>query len=384
LTNEVCRITYKMISDSNHKIAIKKDKEMKICFLGESKLKDLMGILLRYGRVFASTETEVASNRSSESRIFIRELNKEYLTGYRVPGFRAFDNFKSFVLPARSKVADYPDAKWIDVKEGKDKKILVGFKACDLASFAILDKVFLDDADFVDPFYKNRRGSLILVSSDCTYSSDSCFCNLMGNYPYPEKGFDINLSEVKGGYLIEGGSDVGNKIIEELSLPDAKENQIIERDKKRKKVLEKLQKRNSEFVGAFSRPDSLASKVFDSDKGWDLGSTCVSCSACTNVCPVCYCFTLFDREGKKKEQYKRYMIWDSCQFKGFSQMAGGMNPRFSQMDQFKNRFYHKFFRFYERYNVYKCTGCGRCIDNCLGGIDMRAVLSGAESSAKVK
>ena len=27
----------------------------------------------------------------------------------------------------------------------------------------------------------------------------------------------------------------------------------------------------------------------------------------------------------------------------------------------------------------KCTGCGRCIDNCLGDIDMREVLAGAHS-----
>jgi sulfhydrogenase subunit beta (sulfur reductase) len=353
-------------------------------FLGESKLKDLMSILLGYGRVFASTEKEVASNRDSGSGIFVREMNMGYLNDYRIPGFRAFDNFKSFILPARSKIADYPDEKWVDVKEGKDKKILVGLKACDLISFAILDKVFLDDADFVDPFYKNRRESLILVSSDCTYSSDSCFCNLMDNYPYPEKGFDINLSEIKGGYLIEGGSDVGEKILEELSLTGAAENQMLERDKNRKKVLEKLRKTNSEFEKAFSSPDTLVSGAFDSDAGWNLGSTCVSCSACTNVCPVCYCFTLFDSEGKKKERYERYMVWDSCQFKGFSQMAGGMNPRFSHMDQFKNRYYHKFFRFYERYKLYKCTGCGRCIENCLGGIDMREVLSGARSSAKAK
>ena len=63
----------------------------------------------------------------------------------------------------------------------------------------------------------------------------------MGYSPYPESSFDINLSEIEGGYLMESGSDKGNKILKELSLPDAKENQILGRDKKRKKVLEELQ-----------------------------------------------------------------------------------------------------------------------------------------------
>jgi ferredoxin len=251
-------------------------------------------------------------------------------------------------------------------------------------SLSILDKVFLEDKDYVDPFYKKRRESLILVSSDCAYSKDSCFCNLLGGYPYPEDGFDINLSEIDGGYLIESGSAIGVEILKKLSLPDAKENQILKRSKSREKVLEKLQKQNADFLKAFSNPKKISSNAFDSDEGWDLGSTCISCGACTNVCPACYCFTLFDREGNKKEQYERYMVWDSCQFKGFSQMAGNMNPRFSHMAHFKNRYYHKFFRFHERYNVYKCTGCGRCIDNCLGDIDMREILFAAFDSMRVK
>jgi sulfhydrogenase subunit beta (sulfur reductase) len=350
---------------------------MDVYFLSYSRLKNLMDILLTYGRVFASTEAEVATNRNSGARIFIREMKKDSLADYRVPGFRTFDNFKSFVLPIRFKVADYQDENWANIKDTDKKKILFGLKACDIASFPILDKVFLEDNDFIDPFYKKRRESLILVSSDCTYCCESCFCNLMGYSPYPKAGFDINLSEIKGGYLIERGSEVGDEVLEKLSLPEAKENQVEERDKIREKVAVELEKQNSVFEKAFSECHLLVSEAFNADAGWDIGNTCVSCSACTNVCPVCYCFTLFDRMGVKTEKYNRFMVWDSCQFKGFSQMAGGMNPRFSHIAQFKNRYYHKFFRFHEEYGVYKCTGCGRCIVNCLGGIDMREVIAGA-------
>jgi Fe-S oxidoreductase len=40
----------------------------------------------------------------------------------------------------------------------------------------------------------------------------------------------------------------------------------------------------------------------------------------------------------------------------------------------RNRFYDKFDRIYENYGFYGCTGCGRCIDGCMGDIDMRDIL----------
>ncbi|MEO0294231.1 MAG: 4Fe-4S dicluster domain-containing protein [candidate division WOR-3 bacterium] len=349
--------------------------------LDKNRIKNFIEVLLGYGRVFASWEKEIFSNRGSKTRRFVREI-KDNFSDYYIPKVRTFDNFKSFVLPGRFKVAEYPSEKWIDIGEKGEKEVLLGIKACDLNSFYMIDKVFLEDSLFVDPFYKKRRESLILISSDCGDSLDSCFCNVLGFSPYPEKGFDINIVELKEFYLLEIGSKIGEEISKNLSLNQAGKKELRERDEKRRKVKDKLEKQNREFSKAFFYLESIAEQAFDSDSGWELGSACVSCGACTNVCPVCYCFTLFDRKGEKENNYKRFMVWDSCQFKGFSQMAGGLNPRFSHIDQFKNRYYHKFFRFYKKFGVYKCTGCGRCIDNCLGGIDMREVFLGALEGVK--
>lgn len=130
---------------------------MDVCFLNESGLKNLMDILLAYGKIFAAMEAEVASNRNSKSKIFIREMGKELLANYRIPGFRTFDNFKSFVLPIRFKVADYQDENWVNIKDIDKKKVLVGLKACDIASFSILDKVFLEDNDLSTLFIKEEE-----------------------------------------------------------------------------------------------------------------------------------------------------------------------------------------------------------------------------------
>ena len=56
-------------------------------------------------------------------------------------------------------------------------------------------------------------------------------------------------------------------------------------------------------------------------------------------------------------------------------MAGGANPRKKLMQRFRHRYIHKLDYFKDRYGVYACTGCGRCIDVCMGKIDMRKVIS---------
>ncbi len=356
---------------------------MDIYFLPKDELKDFIEILREEGRVFWTRESELTSNRKSVGIISIEELKEDYINDYQIPGFRAYDNFKPFLLPPNYKVAEYPDEEWLDIEDSKQKTVLLGLKGCDVIGLSLLDKVFLEDPEFVDPFYKRNRESLIIISSDCNRVGESCFCSLLGNTPYATSGFDLNISEVSDGYLVELGSEKGEDILRELSLSGASKRAVKERDKRRGKVLKDLKEQNARFEKAFSNLSERVSRGYDREEGWALGSTCVSCGACTNVCPVCYCFTLFDRFDKGGERSKRFMAWDSCQYKGFSQMAGGMNPRFPVMERFKNRYYHKFFRFHERYGVYKCTGCGRCIDNCLGGIDMREVLAGIKVGESV-
>ena len=341
---------------------------MNIFFLPESKLRNLIETLMGRGRLFWT--------RQKEKSITIEEVDEEYIGDYKIPDLRSYDTFKNFILPLRSKVAEYPDEKWEDIEETPEKTVLFGLKACDVIGIGLLDKVFLDDPDYIDPFYKKRRESLILISSDCSSVKESCFCDLLGNTPYVSSGFDINISPVSEGYLLEAGTDIGNEILKELSLSKADKKLIKERDNSREKVAKNLKKQNTKYEKPFAKDLSdIVKEGYESSEGWALGSTCVSCGACTNICPVCYCFTLFDRVDTEGKKSKRFMVWDSCQYKGFSQMAGGMNPRFPMMERFKNRYYHKFFRFHDRYSEYKCTGCGRCIDNCLGGIDMREVLA---------
>jgi len=105
----------------------------------------------------------------------------------------------------------------------------------------------------------------------------------------------------------------------------------------------------------------------------------VACTACTNICPTCHCFLLYDQlAGEGAERFERVKVWDSCLYADYSRMAGvgGVkpNPRAELRSRLENRILHKFQWFPENFGRLACVGCGRCIDACMGGEDLRRLL----------
>ena len=107
---------------------------------------------------------------------------------------------------------------------------------------------------------------------------------------------------------------------------------------------------------------------------------CVECGACNMICPTCHCFLLVDQSADDK--FQRLKVWDSCLMKRFARVAGGANPRKHLGERLRNRFIKKFDFFPEILGIYACTGCGRCIETCLGDIDIREVLKESCKAAK--
>jgi ferredoxin len=81
---------------------------------------------------------------------------------------------------------------------------------------------------------------------------------------------------------------------------------------------------------------------------------------------VCYCFDIVD-EGNGREGV-RARNWDACQFPMFTLHASGHNPRPTQGDRQRQRLYHKFFVYPEKFGEILCTGCGNCARNCPVGL----------------
>ncbi len=292
--------------------------------------------------------------------------------------YRAVESLKNFLFPERVVVASLP-AK-IDKYGSGRERIVFGLKACDLACLPVLDYIFRE-GECPDPFYREMREKTILVSGDCTGFKEVCFCPVVGREPFPREGFDLNLTELADGYLVEAGSERGEKLIGEGgdAFRPATPEELQDRDRHRAKVLSDLKKQLSEQGQIEKAPSADEVRTKSADPLWqEEALPCVECGACNLVCPTCHCFIL-EEVGAAGGSLK-YRNWDSCQYPGFPRVAGGANPRPKRSERLSNRFSKKFQFFPDVAGVIACTGCGRCFEACMGKIDIRKILARLKSS----
>ncbi len=286
---------------------------------------------------------------------------------------RPFEPVKAFFAQAREIVAEgFKD----DIPHSSDKPFaIIGVKACDLKGFKVQDHVFKNH-DYQDPFYIKNREQNLIISADCTSVIDTCFCLALGIKPHPQEDFDINLSEIKRGFVTTTGSDKGKELLKRYSslFQEAAKAIINKKELQRAKVIEKVKENIRE--NKVPREDlykGIIERNYESDIWPEEAKECVECGACNTICPTCHCFLLYDEKDDKKME--RLRIWDSCMVKDFASVAGGANPRPKLWMRLRNRFEKKFDFFPKVADIYACTGCGRCISACPGKIDIRKVLT---------
>jgi sulfhydrogenase subunit beta (sulfur reductase) len=289
-----------------------------------------------------------------------------------IDGYRTVEALKAFGQLLRYPVATYPSSDGDDIPEERTfpNVVVVGARGCDLIALELIDKV-QTEGDFSDPFYKTRRDRMLVVGADCTECGKSCFCTLLGNKPWPERGFDISLSKIQGGYLVERGSPRAEKLIAENKelFIEARDQHVKMRDEIRAAVVRSLEEQNKAYPRADRMPEIMRPML--TDEIWDeISARCVECGACTNICPTCYCFLLYDQKSGRS-LFQRIFAWDTCQVTGYARMAGMLNPRPRLSDRVKHRYYHKYDYLVLSHGAIYCTGCGRCIDTCSASIDMR-------------
>jgi len=296
-------------------------------------------------------------------------LNKN-LENFTLLNIRTIEPVKLLFFPAKDDLYN---------KSVSQQQIVVGIKWCDIQAIKVLDKIFI--SDYVDENYKNYREQTLIITADCIYPQQTCFCSLVNGKPYVEQKdevSDLNISFVDENNLIlesftSAGEEFLNKYFQNFDEPTKTEE--LQRNRNREVANKKIYSYNNEFLKEEDEKYYKTLKhTYELDKIWKTESEkCVQCGGCNFICPSCYCFLIREASKSHSEQY-RDKVWDVCHFTGYSRAAGGANPRKYKYQRFRNRYQCKFVYRYENFNFYACTGCGRCIEVCPAKIDIRKVI----------
>lgn len=251
---------------------------------------------------------------------------------------------KKLLLPEAEPVWRW-DGKNFLPPETPRRTVVWGTAACDLQALGYLDRIFRDD-----PLYQARRERLLVVGSPCR-PADRCCCE-------PDRlalGGDLFWFEDRVWALSVKGLEILQSFLSEL--PDAEG--MLPRP-------EPLAKDRAEIT------ETLFSRSSGSSVWLEQGDKCLSCGACSAVCPTCYCYDMIDKPSLDGGA-SRQRVWDNCFFADHAVVAGGHDFRPGRAARLRFRFEHKKLGFGALRGVASCVGCGRCLQACPVEIDLEQI-----------
>jgi sulfhydrogenase subunit beta (sulfur reductase) len=239
----------------------------------------------------------------------------------------------------------------------------LGVRACELRALAIQDRVFLEGPS-IDPIYRQRRESALIIAVNCTQAASTCFCNSMDSGPRCSTGFDLGLTEIASGFIVEVGTEAGAASLSSLNHRPAFATELASAESERRQAVDQLRK---PFDSEGLR-DLLLSNL--EHPRWDaVAERCLSCTNCTMVCPTCFCSTVSEITDLEGMHVERERQWDSCFNLDFSYLASGI-VRNDRRSRYRQWLTHKLASWHDQFDTSGCVGCGRCITWCPVGIDL--------------
>lgn len=244
-----------------------------------------------------------------------------------------------------------------------EKIAFVGLNICDVHALHIFLKQFRNSS------LVPTRSNIFIIATSCTPDKD-CFCEVFGANKID--GFDLYIQKEKNGkFSIFAGTKKAETLLETLKLKEVKNPPKIR----------PIRHDEEDF-------ENDLDKIIDNRAGYKdfwqkISNNCFGCSACTAVCPLCFCFKQ-EVENDKDGGCNNCLKYDSCFSKEFSEISGRHDFRPQNVDRLYNWYHHKFVRGPKELNRDLCTGCGRCIKACPANLNIKNILSALDEKVERK
>jgi len=276
-------------------------------------------------------------------------------------------SWKAFLFPPHTVLekAESTDEGWqfTTVPDDPPKYAFLGVRACELAAMRVQDRVFMSGA-YVDPIYHARRGSALIIAVNCTQAASTCFCTSMESGPECTSGFDLALTELSDGFVLESATAEGAEITAALTTEEVTIEQLQSAQHARQQAVTQITRK----LDTTDIRDTLLTNL--THPHWEtVAERCLSCANCTMVCPTCFCSSVTEVSDLRGEHVRRERHWDSCFNVDFSYINGG-NVRDSVRSRYRQWLTHKLASWIDQFDTSGCVGCGRCITWCPVGIDL--------------
>lgn len=269
-------------------------------------------------------------------------------------------SLKKYFLPPKETLFTF-DAETnsvTDFTQDVQPLVIFGAHPCDINAINRLDTALME-GPYADPYYTALRKATLIVGVSCMPSKD-CFCHIVGA-DEARVGYDLFLQDIGGKFLVSISSVEAANILESACDPR------IATDEERIAFREATRRRQEAFNKDIPDIQEIAMLMdaFHKDAFWDeLGGRCLSCTACSSVCPTCFCFDIRDELDPSGATGRRERVWDACTSPQFARVAGGHNFRPDGRNRVRHRMYHKLNGFLAKHDHMLCVGCGRCVSAC--------------------
>jgi sulfhydrogenase subunit beta (sulfur reductase) len=334
------------------------------------KISDLATQLMAKGTLVAPVKEESGFNFREISDV--RQVDLNFYNTLMSPKSAFFPHTEDFVRYDKNK--SVLDAECVELN--LKPVFLFGVRPCDTKSFEIMD-IHFSGTGAVDPYWKQRREATTIFgyAFDPNAPADTAdFYSTLNIGAADPEGSDIFMMKKGDDLLLKAVTTKGESLLSSLSsLADASKDD--------EKYFDDTVAAGKSSKTRFTCVDDkvIAKKLedlFHKTEFWEkISDACLSCGACTFVCPTCYCFDICDETLFSKGVRRR--VWDACMFTDFTLEASGHNPRTKVYQRLRQKVCHKYSYHIRKYGVISCVGCGRCTRNCPVSIDIFSIVDQA-------